>query len=227
MFHDGHHAADHRPAHDDAPGESGDEPPSSRSRASGSRASAWAGTEAPESPDDPIEVGADPGVRIDGLSPEQLRSLTRVMRERVRAVVAVLEVPVDRLSVRLVDDATMTGLHRRHCDLDGTTDVLSFPAAAPGEPVDADIACCVDEAARQAGRRGHPVADELLLYAVHGLLHCLGHDDHEPEAYAAMHAEEDRVLTAIGVGARFATAERTADGAEPAAAPLESPGVDS
>jgi ssRNA-specific RNase YbeY (16S rRNA maturation enzyme) len=43
----------------------------------------------------------------------------------------------------------------------------------------------------------------LLLYGVHGLLHAIGHDDHEPGAHALMHAEEDRLLTKIGVGPIF------------------------
>jgi ssRNA-specific RNase YbeY (16S rRNA maturation enzyme) len=34
-------------------------------------------------------------------------------------------------------------------------------------------------------------------------MHAIGHDDHEPEAHTLMHAEEDRLLTRIGVGAIF------------------------
>jgi ssRNA-specific RNase YbeY (16S rRNA maturation enzyme) len=44
---------------------------------------------------------------------------------------------------------------------------------------------------------------EALLYALHGLLHCLGHDDHDEAAYQAMHALEDALLDAIGVGPVF------------------------
>jgi len=45
-----------------------------------------------------------------------------------------------------------------------------------------------------------PLRRELLLYVVHGVLHCLGMDDHDEAAAAAMHRVEDAVLTAIGVG---------------------------
>jgi probable rRNA maturation factor len=62
----------------------------------------------------------------------------------------------------------------------------------------------VDEAGRQSAVRGHTVEQELLLYVVHGVLHCLGHDDHDPDAAARMHAEEDRVLAAVGVGVTYA-----------------------
>ena len=62
----------------------------------------------------------------------------------------------------------------------------------------------------------------MLLYAVHGLLHCAGFDDHETAAFDRMHAEEDRILRAIGVGPIFAGGEAneaTSDGAEGNARP--------
>ena len=125
------------------------------------------------------------------------------LRIQTVAAVATLGRAVARVSIRLVDDATMTTLHDRHLGINETTDVLTFAAASPPEPIEADIAICVDEAARQSARRGHPVRHELLLYTVHGLLHCAGFDDQEPAAYDAMHEEEDRILRAIGVGSTF------------------------
>jgi ssRNA-specific RNase YbeY (16S rRNA maturation enzyme) len=47
----------------------------------------------------------------------------------------------------------------------------------------------------------------LLLYVVHALLHCLGHDDHEEQAAEAMHRMEDAVLESIGVGPVFRVPE--------------------
>lgn len=113
--------------------------------------------------------------------------------------------PVARLDIRLVDDAAMVRLHEEHLDDPTTTDVLTFDLSedAEGEAIEASIVLCVDEAARQAAERGHTVERELLLYALHGLLHCAGHDDHDPAAHARMHAEEDRLLMLIGVGATF------------------------
>ncbi len=166
-----------------------------------------------------IDVCADPGAAVPGGE----AAIDRIAA-RLAAAATVLEAEIARLSVRLVDDAAMRSLHERHCGIDATTDVLTFAAAEPHEPVDADVACCVDEAARQAARRGHAVDDELLLYALHGLLHCLGHDDRDPTGFAAMHAEEDRVLAAIGAAARFATPDREDP---PAAAAAERNGAGS
>jgi probable rRNA maturation factor len=116
--------------------------------------------------------------------------------------------------IRILNDAEMSGAHERFCQVSGTTDVLTFDLRSQAEcastpaAMDVDILVCIDEARRAAATRGHTPEQELLLYALHGLLHCLGHDDHDDAAYARMHALEDQVLAAIGVGPVFAgTAE--------------------
>ncbi len=114
------------------------------------------------------------------------------------------------LRVRLVADAEMREAHLAHLGHDTTTDVLTFnygaaPANAPDASgsLDADILVCVDEARRQAQARGLEPEREALLYIVHGLLHCLGHDDRDEASAALMHRKEDEVLRAIGVGSTF------------------------
>jgi len=127
----------------------------------------------------------------------------RWMTEMTTRSAVLLSTPVHRVAVRIIGDAEMTALHERHLGLSHTTDVLTFPLHEPGEPVDVDIAVCIDEARRQAEQRGHPCAQELLLYVIHGLLHCADHDDHDDADARRMHAEEDRILGALGVGATF------------------------
>ncbi len=108
--------------------------------------------------------------------------------------------------VKVVDDAVMAAAHQGFAGVAGTTDVLTFDLADEGsQELDVDILVCADEAARQGAARGHPVERELLLYVIHGVLHCRGHDDHDPGAATKMHAEEDRILEALGVGATFAS----------------------
>lgn len=120
--------------------------------------------------------------------------------------------------VRVVGDDVMADLHLKHTGIAGTTDVLTFDLRdrvgnTPMGPLDVDIVICVDEAARQAASRGHSVEHELLLYVLHGVLHCLGHDDHDDAAFARMHTAEDAVLTAIGVGPVYANRANAAEGA--------------
>jgi probable rRNA maturation factor len=93
------------------------------------------------------------------------------------------------LAVRLTDDDELHRLNRLHAGLDAATDVLAFPG--DGREWVGDVAISVERAGAQ-----HPAApaEELRLLAVHGLLHCLGHDHDEPGPAAAMTAETRRLL---------------------------------
>lgn len=109
-----------------------------------------------------------------------------------------------RIGVLIVGDDRMRALHRQHSNVDSTTDVLTFPMNDNvTQSIQVDIVVCADEARRRAEELKHAVERELLLYIIHGLLHCCGFDDHTDADAARMHAEEDRILEAIGVGATF------------------------
>ncbi|MEM8834224.1 MAG: rRNA maturation RNase YbeY [Planctomycetota bacterium] len=119
------------------------------------------------------------------------------------------------LRVRFVGDAEMSGAHAHHMNDPSTTDVITFDlaagASAETHALDLDLLVCVDEARRHAPRE---TDRELLLYVLHGVLHALGEDDLTDDASRRMHAREDEVLRAIGVGAVFAPASLAPD-AEP------------
>ncbi len=123
----------------------------------------------------------------------------------VRLVEAIAQIsrPVGRVGVCLADDALMRRQNRKFSGRERITDVLAFETSASGDPIEVDIIVSVDEAARAAARLGHPVERELLLYCLHGVLHCAGFNDKTAPEYKAMHAEEDRILSAIGVGPTF------------------------
>lgn len=153
-----------------------------------------------ERPGEALVEVADPGGHLPASEAQRLRDL---------ATAAILELGArGEVRVRIVGDQEMAGAHERFAGEAGTTDVLTFDlaegGAAGGRPLDVDILVCFDEAARQAKERGHDEAMELLLYVLHGILHCLGHDDHTEAGYARMHAEEDRVLARLGIGPVFA-----------------------
>jgi len=146
-------------------------------------------------------------VRLDA-PVKRLEAERAWVQERLGACLALVAGPVARVTVEIIDDHRMAALHERFSKVAGTTDVLTFPASGPGEPVEVDIAICVDEAARQSRARAHELRHELLLYALHGVLHCTGFDDRTAEDHARMHAEEDRILQAIGLGTVFAREEQ-------------------
>jgi probable rRNA maturation factor len=122
------------------------------------------------------------------------------LQENACNALGFLHLDYSDVSVRVVDDGEMSLLHMKHSGVAGTTDVLTFDNGGDEHSIQADIAICIDVAKREAKQRNHSLQNELLLYIVHGILHCCGFDDHDKTAHALMHAEEDRVLSAIGVG---------------------------
>lgn len=110
--------------------------------------------------------------------------------------------------VRLLNDTQMACAHATHLDDPSVTDVITFDladgASAQGAPLDIDLLVCADEAARQAQQLGLTIEQELVLYILHGVLHCLGYDDHTEADARAMHRREDEILVQIGLGAAYA-----------------------
>lgn len=110
------------------------------------------------------------------------------------------------LSVAVVTDVEIGRLHEKYLKVGAPTDVLTFDLSDPAAPTDdgrrveGEIVLSADTAMRQAARRGHSAAAELALYAVHGALHLLGMDDVAEDDAGKMHALEDAILTAAGVG---------------------------
>ena len=94
------------------------------------------------------------------------------------------------------DDAELRALNKQFLDVDAPTDVLAFPgdddagdgARSVGRV--GDIAISVERAQAQAG----DAVAELRLLAVHGLLHCLGHDHAGRDEAAVMTAATRELL---------------------------------
>lgn len=79
----------------------------------------------------------------------------------------------------IAGDDELRRLNRDFLGADYATDVLSFPASAPGGSL-GDIAISLDRARGQAREHGHSTADEIRILMLHGLLHLLGMD-HEKD----------------------------------------------
>lgn len=162
----------------------------------------------PEQPPSPserahIDVADDTG----DLSDDDIARLRSLVGAAVAA--AVPSQDGDDVRVRVVTDARMSELHERHSGVEGTTDVLTFDLRDdPSGALDVDLVVCVDEARRAAGERGHDVVEELTLYALHGVLHCAGYDDHSDDGFRAMHELEDEILRGLGLRARFFGADQ-------------------
>ena len=98
--------------------------------------------------------------------------------------------PDAECTITALDLDTIADLHVRWMDLEGPTDVMSFPmdeltpgatggrpdAAEAGPAMLGDIVLCPEFAQRQATAAGHSLGHELALLTVHGCLHLLGYD---------------------------------------------------
>jgi probable rRNA maturation factor len=125
--------------------------------------------------------------------------------------------PLAELSVLLVDEKVMAGLHERWMGEPGPADVLAFPmdelrppgppqlggargdrsgadGSAPSPALLGDVVLCPQVAARQAREAGHSAGDELALLCTHGLLHLLGYDHADAEERVAMFSLQDQLL---------------------------------
>lgn len=183
----------------------------------------------PTTPPTPPDSGGSAGLSVevfdstDRLTPKALAWLTEHIHKAVLTMGGYGEV-----RVRVVGDDEMARQHEEFAGVAGTTDVLTFDLvdpeehARPGPPtesgvfsssvrkkyvLDTDILICRDEAERHSTAGGYPLERELLLYVVHGVLHCAGMDDHDPEESQRMHTMEDIILSAIGVGPVYRVGE--------------------
>ena len=122
------------------------------------------------------------------------------------------------VSLLLTGDDHIRQLNRDFRRKNKPTDVLSFPAPEipglkPGlksAPV-GDLAISVETAARQADGLGHPLASELKILTLHGLLHLAGYD-HETDS-GEMARKEALLRKRLGLASGLI--ERTANGHAP------------
>lgn len=104
------------------------------------------------------------------------------------------------LSFVLVNEAEMTRANETFLRHAGSTDVITFDyhdAAFPGR-LAGEILICVDEAELQARRYRSTWQQEVVRYAIHGILHLAGYDDHRAADRRCMKREEDRLVRLAG-----------------------------
>lgn len=134
------------------------------------------------------------------------KALVPKLRRQLRQAHRLLNPPLAELSVALVSDRRMSQLHEQFMNIAGPTDVLTFPLELDkrGRATSGEVIVCVPEARRRARERGIALESEVLLYALHGMLHLCGFDDRTDSGYKKMHRTEDDILTRLGVGPVFA-----------------------
>lgn len=104
-----------------------------------------------------------------------------------------------RVSVAIVDDATIHALNRRYLHHDYPTDVLSFVLEEKRGYLEGEVVVSGETALSQAGQYGWDASSELLLYVVHGVLHLVGFEDSSDETRQDMRDAEALYLAQLGL----------------------------
>lgn len=133
-----------------------------------------------------------------------------------RALLLTLGRDRGEVSVRLLSARPMRALNKASLGHDYATDVLSFDHGQTPEGRLLEIVVCPEVAKREAKARGIAPEQELTRYVVHGALHLLGHDDHEPGAKQKMWRAQERVMKKL-FGSGYDTDEISPHRAEPRA----------
>ena len=112
------------------------------------------------------------------------------------------------LSLLLTDDAEIQTLNKTYRSLDKATDVLSFPqdedaVNEAGYTLLGDVVISVETAARQADEHHLSFNEELILLAIHGILHLLGYDhERSPQDARIMQDKTQAVFETLFPGRR-------------------------
>ncbi len=103
------------------------------------------------------------------------------------------------IAIHFVGDPEIIRLNATYLRHAGSTDVITFDYHDPGLPqrLHAEIFLCVDEAQRQARKFRVHWTDELVRYAVHGILHLCDYDDQSKARRRKMKAAENRLLRSL------------------------------
>jgi probable rRNA maturation factor len=123
-----------------------------------------------------------------------------------------LDLDESEVELTLCADGEMERLNFDHMGERGPTDVLAFPlhewstdgrhshladddgVSPPGPILLGDVVIDLDQALRQAAEGDWGVTEELVLLAIHGTLHLVGHDHAELDEEATMRRLEHEVL---------------------------------
>jgi len=104
----------------------------------------------------------------------------------------------------LADDSAIKALNRDWRGKDAATNVLSFPAAAPGDGPGGslyigDVIIAYETVAREAEAERKPFGHHLAHLAVHGFLHLVGYDHENDRDANEMERLERRILARLAI----------------------------
>jgi probable rRNA maturation factor len=136
----------------------------------------------------------------------------RLLKQIVAALLSELKIEDAELGIRLVGAREMARVNWQFLQHEGSTDVITFDhlekrkaESGKRKNLHGELFICVDDAILQAEEFRTSWQTEVVRYAVHGILHLLGHDDLKPALRRAMKREENRLVRRLAK--RFSLAQ--------------------
>lgn len=161
-----------------------------------------------DEPESTVQATSCPDVGLDLRTTDVQPPLEGWLDRQVARIARHAGVGSGQLNLVVVNRPFMIELNQRFKGQGDCTDVLTFDLSDQDDQaasIEADVVICIEEAVEQAIERGHDIRVEVLLYAVHGLMHLIGLDDRNPELAQRMHDREDELLSEAGFGSVFSS----------------------
>ncbi|MFQ5904217.1 MAG: rRNA maturation RNase YbeY, partial [Candidatus Binatia bacterium] len=125
------------------------------------------------------------------------RILVHKIRKKAERILKLLNQNQAELSLALVENREIQELNARYRSKNEPTDVLSFPSGGilpKGEKLLGDVVISIEQAERQARKRGKRLDEEVEALLIHGILHLLGYDhERSPKEAKIMGGMEKKV----------------------------------
>jgi probable rRNA maturation factor len=121
--------------------------------------------------------------------PVRVRPLLRRLKAALPLLPRPLPAPLAAIHFVLIDRAAMARVHGDFLGEPTETDVITFPYG--------EILICPAVARDRAAEFNLEVEQEILLYALHGLLHLAGYDDTTPELAKEMASAQMKLLEQV------------------------------
>lgn len=103
------------------------------------------------------------------------------------------------INLCFVKDQAIRKLNARYLGKNYATDVICFDLSKDTKKITADIAISTDTLVRNAKIFATPIAKELHLYVIHGIMHLLGYNDDTGSKRKIMEEKSMRILSSLKI----------------------------
>jgi len=112
----------------------------------------------------------------------------------IEATIATEQCKLDRLNFIFCSDTYLHKINVDYLDHDTLTDVITFPYAADGAPIEGDIYISIDRIKENAAKFEVTFLKELKRVMIHGVLHLCGYGDKSEVEQKIMREKENFYL---------------------------------